>query len=93
MMCDCDKCKATRAAVAAAAAVVYEQPEPGREFTIRYRVLGQSKPWKDMTVVEIVGGPQDGEIRVLDVADFTEKLTPARRGRHGRMDSTADRVR
>jgi hypothetical protein len=54
-------------------------PPRDSEWVIRYRVLGRSAVWDDMTVCEVLTGPQAGEKRVLDTSDFVDKLERARR--------------
>lgn len=58
-----------------------EQPPSGSEWSIRYRVLGQSAVWPDKTVCEVLTGPRAGTKWVLDPEDFSERLQRGRRTR------------
>jgi hypothetical protein len=56
-------------------------PPRQSEWGIRYRVLGPSAVWDDMTVCEVLTGPQSGEKRVLETKDFSDRLERTRRRR------------
>ena len=83
MSCNCAGCKKVRAdneAREREAKRIAPSPPAGTEWVIRYRVKGSSAVWPDLfTVCEIVGGPQDGEIRLIENKDFERKLEKKRR--------------